>query len=69
MYKIEKGVPMQKHKSDVYPFSEMEIGDSFFVEGGDKYKLGPAASSSGKRHGRKYSVRLVEGGYRVWRTA
>ena len=33
-FKIEKNVPvpMKRHKSSIFPFAQMEIGDSFFVE-------------------------------------
>jgi hypothetical protein len=66
MYKIEKGVLLAKSK---YPFRQMEIGDSFFVENGNGRILRPAASNAGLAAGRKYTVRKVDGGYRVWRTA
>ena len=38
MYKIEKGIPSPRlgSGSKVYPFNEMEVGDSFFVPYSDR---------------------------------
>lgn len=66
MYEIEKNVPLAMAK---YPFRHMEIGDSFFIENGNGKILRPAASNAGGLLGRKFTVRKVDGGYRVWRTA
>lgn len=37
-FKVEKNVPITKTKkvNDKYPFSEMEVGDSFFIKCKDK---------------------------------
>jgi hypothetical protein len=70
MYKIEKNVPMAGSKIESpYPFSQMVIGDSFFVENGNRITLGQAASYQKRKHGTAYSVRAVDGGFRVWRVA
>lgn len=76
MYKIEKGVPKpSSRKLRIYPFAEMEIGDSFFIPLSDATtsqmptQVRNAAIAFGHRHGRKFSVYTEEGGYRVWRTA
>lgn len=66
--KIDKGVPVpnsyaKKHK---YPFPELEVGDSFFVATSPG-KLSSQAWAMGKRLKRKFTVRAVEGGVRVWR--
>lgn len=62
-----------------YPFEDMEVGDSFFYPAtdGDSARKRMAASTLnyGKRRAkwfpgeapRKYSIRSVEGGLRVWR--
>lgn len=69
-FKIEKSVPkpapIRRRK---YPWLEMEIGDSFLVPGGRTERLANSAHGAGKRYGRKFSTRSVEGGVRVWRDA
>lgn len=70
MIKIEKGIPMpevQAGSKPKYPFLEMEIGDSFFVEGAPQSLLTSAASNHAKRYGGRFSVRKQYGGVRVWR--
>jgi hypothetical protein len=65
MFKIEKGIPMSKRRK--YPFAEMEIGDSVFIEG-----LKSVAEISGSFRGhrpKKFATRQVDGGIRVWRIA
>jgi hypothetical protein len=65
---IEKGVPLPgRGRSPIYPFEQMEVGDSFAVPEDKRHVVGPAAAWFGKRHGRKYSVRKTTGGFRVWR--
>lgn len=70
--KIEKAIPIPEHIAGApskYPFLALEVGDSFFISG-DKYRLISAARSNAQyRSGRKFSVRKVDGGTRVWRTA
>lgn len=71
---IEKDVPIQRSRIDmeVYPFADMEIGDSFLATKENSKKpqvVRSAAYEAGKRLGRKYVTRTVEGGIRVWRTA
>ncbi len=34
---IEKFIPIPSKSKEKYPFSEMEVGDSFFVKGDNKY--------------------------------
>lgn len=73
-YKIEKGVPTP-HKTDrVYPFSQMEIGDSFFIPNlstsdGRYQSVSSAGRGQFKRHNKKFSMRSENGGVRVWRIA
>ena len=70
---IEKGIPVKRPREDsVYPFTEMEVGDSFLATEQickKPHKVRMAAHEAGKRLGRKYVTRTVEGGIRVWRTA
>ena len=77
-YKIEKGIPLAPKtqlRRSRYPFSQMEVGDSFFVPVEADVELGllhhrvhSCASYMGKRLGRKFTTRSNETGVRVWRT-
>lgn len=77
MFKVEKNIPVAevKYTEEIYPFSSLEIGDSFFVpyDGNDpnyiRRKVFSASCQAGKRHGKKYTGRKLEHGIRVWRIA
>jgi len=71
LYQIEKGIPLPSGcKSCLYPLKDMEVGDSFLVEGGvDKNIRGSISNWKKKRPEMKFAVRNVEGGVRVWRVA
>lgn len=66
MIAIEKNVPVpaRAFKSE-YPFAEMEVGDSFFVEGRKHVAVKNAAAQTGYT----FKAKTVDGGCRVWRTA
>lgn len=66
MYNVERDVkmPEQRGRSSVYPFGEMEVGDSFAFEAETRHNVQRAASAYGSRNNKKYSVR----GLRCWRT-
>lgn len=71
---IEKNVPVpatsyQSGAPIKYPFADMEIGDSFVVgaEKIDGHRVRVAASHFGKRNARRFMVRQVDNGHRVWR--
>lgn len=71
-YVIEKGVALPKgkrsEKSTKYPFKSMEVGDSFLVPDFTSIvSLRSQASVTGRTLGKKFSVRLVEQGVRIWR--
>jgi hypothetical protein len=71
-YQIEEGVPFPGSASgrpSIYPVRELEVGQSFFVPLGDRKVLSVVCSRIKKLTGRDYTVRRVEGGIRVWRTA
>jgi len=77
-FKIEKGVPLPSRlmrARSYYPFGDMEISDSFQVEGADNArKLKSAASYFGIRNGKRFTVRVTnrEGipvSARCWRVA
>lgn len=77
-YAIETGIPIPGPRgSNIisrYPFDALtECGMSFFVpdennEGRPlQTRLTAAATNAGRRLGRKYSTRRMDGGVRVWR--
>lgn len=78
MFKIEKDVPLPttvgKGGTSKYPFRQMEVGDSFRVEGpvtaGQRNSISHCAASVGKRTGRMFTTRLQpDGSVRIWRVA
>lgn len=70
MFTIEKNIPITKsspgRKQGVskYPFAEMEIGDSFLVP---REKENSVNCISRRFLDKKFSMRKVEGGCRIWR--
>jgi hypothetical protein len=54
-----------------YPWSAMQPGDSFFVQGMTIFKISSQATHRAQKDGRKYTCRSVvengESGVRVWR--
>lgn len=73
MYQIDKDVELPSTgRSSVYPFSKMEVGDSFLVATDDKRRaasLRACASTYAKKNSVKFTCKQVDGGVRVWRTA
>jgi hypothetical protein len=74
-YEIEKGVPLpprirnREANRSKYPFTRMQVGDSFFVRGRQAMnRIRTAASWAAARHGMKFSCHKMDGGIRVWRT-
>ncbi|HDR9153808.1 DUF7303 family protein [Burkholderia vietnamiensis] len=72
---IEKGLPIPaptRGRPQRYPFSKLEIGDSFFVEGDPSARLKELSNCANyhrRFHGGNFVVRAVDGGVRVWRIA
>lgn len=72
MIPIDKGIPIPTRcrgragRRLLFPFADMEIGDSFFVAGAAS-SVESAASRYGQKLGRKFTARYVDGGVRVWR--
>lgn len=65
---IDKNVPLPDTKqSSTYPFADMEVGDSFFVEGATPNKLQNAASHWRKKRNMKFAARREANGTRIWR--
>jgi hypothetical protein len=67
-YQIEKGIPLPGNlngRASVYPFPQMEVGDSFAFEP-DRYNtVRRAATYWGGDHGVKFSVSTIHN--RCWR--
>lgn len=68
-FKIEKGIklPPARGGDVVYPFGEMNVGDSFFAQI-PRTNVAAAASLYGKRKKQRFATRKEKGGVRVWRT-
>jgi hypothetical protein len=70
--KIDKGIPIPKQgrgRPSVFPFEDMEIGDSIFVpvkEAKDKSRAIGRAAMYARTHGVRFKTRTVEGGIRIW---
>lgn len=72
-FKIDSSVPLPESRRGrlVYPWRDMDIGDSFFVPNGDQSGISAAARTYGKRHRVKFALRSVTEkgvkGVRAWR--
>jgi len=69
-YMIATEIPLPPART-LYPWQDMEVGDSFLVPGPhDKVsggKVRSAACDYGRRNGKAFSVRAECDGLRVWR--
>lgn len=73
MFTIETGVPLPLPKSDYsdHPFKRMDVGQSIVVPIEDRkyvYRLRLAIWKHSKKHGVKYTSRVLPEGLRIWRT-
>lgn len=70
-FAIEKGIPKPiAHGSQLFPFPDMEVGDSFAFPSTLDNRVRTAACNWGKTHGgKKFSVRKYGNGHRCWRIA
>lgn len=70
-FQVERNValPDASKKAGKYPFSDLGVGDSFLAPESERLRVGASAYNFAARHGIKVSIRKVEGGIRVWRTA
>lgn len=66
-YKIEKGIPdpLDSKRGPKYPFREMAIGDSFYLNKDDRNKVACMASHM-RRYGLFFSTLPDVEGYRCW---
>lgn len=74
MYKIvsNKEIPKRtgRGRPPIYPFRNMQVGDSIFVPTDDVAMVRNAAASYKTRHpGWNYTTRASAGGVDIWRTA
>ncbi len=68
-YKIEKGIPVpEMGEASKYPFSQMEIGDSFLIPNKKTSQTGYMTNKYALKYGRKFVSRQVGNDVRVWRT-
>lgn len=70
MYQIETGIPFPDRKvwRSIYPWRDLDVGQSFFVKDGVFRTMQAGASLAGKRLNKQFRARTVDGGVRVWRT-
>lgn len=70
-FEIDKNIPIPTVRRGgylIYPFSEMEVGDSFFVDDlGKGTALRNAACNYARRHGKRFTVQAEKDGLRCWR--
>lgn len=71
MIKVESNIPFPDGRtfSRKYPWTELEVGQSFFVPNGVFRSMQAGASLAGRRLGKTFRARVVEGGVRIWRLA
>lgn len=68
-FRIEKGVPLPGHtRGSKYPFSRMEVGDSFTVPTSMR-KVVMVAHNYGHKNGKKFATRTIGEVLRIWRIA
>jgi hypothetical protein len=69
-YEIDKDVQLSnKSRPYIYPYRDMDVGDSFFVPEGKMPTVNAANYRAFKSLGWKFSARKQDGGIRVWRTS
>ena len=72
-YKIDKSIPIPTPARSKYPFHELSVGESFFVAASG-YTTSVYRGVQSLTHyysrgsGKKFVMRSVDGGVRVWRT-
>lgn len=70
MFEIEKNIPIpnpEVGRNRLYPFDDLEIGDSFFVPNKTRHDFSGPLHQASQRTKFKFSVRSVDGGVRIWR--
>ena len=74
MTTIEKDIPVPARKrgrkpgSRKYPFAEMALGDSFFVQAKKVMSVYSAVSRANKAYApKRFTARNIDNGVRIWR--
>jgi len=72
MTQIDSEIPLPPKQTgrEKHPFRSLDIGQSFVIPGTDYYAQARARQHAcvyGKKLGRKFATRLVDGGVRIWR--
>lgn len=66
--KVEKGIPLPSSYGK-YPFSKMEVGDSFKWPLECRARLNTAAANYAKSHDMRFTIRAISPReLRIWRT-
>lgn len=67
-FPIESGIPIpEATRNAKYPWSSLEVGDSFFVPGKTVKTFASQVATAQKKRDCKLRARNVDGGVRVWR--
>ena len=70
MYKVEKDVPLPEPKvRHNYPYEQMQVGESFWVDGLSLQALCNSNLRWSKKLNRKFICRREGEGVRIWRQA
>jgi hypothetical protein len=66
--KIDKGIPLpKKGNTSGLPFADLNVGDSFFIEGKRPSEVSNLRTYFQKKLKVKFASRMVDGGTRIWR--
>lgn len=77
-FPIDKGIPVPTHRGGcsgkggrpaVYLWLQLEVGDSFLIQGRPRISVSQDAQKQQMRHGVRFTCHAVAGGVRVWRVA
>lgn len=70
-FRVESGItPPTRHTNQRYPFTEMEVGQSFFILDREMVRpVSTAAYNYAKVNNKKFSIRKYGDGHRCWRVA
>ncbi len=70
MLKVESGIPLPKRPAKgptKYPWTALEVGQSFLIPGGTLANLRSSCTQAGKRYKMKFVARQVANNVRIWR--
>jgi len=68
LQKIEKGIPVPPEGKRIYPWEEMEVGDSFVTRTPFLTSAIASARNASRRYGKKFRARRInDDQIRIWR--